>query len=334
MKSTKEAKYGWVIGHDRVGFYGARTDTQTRRPPREGWRAFAGGRPPAPTCLVKSVFADTLAAEGKDALGRHDTKAAISKLTKALTQQRVAGDMPQRAAVLADLAAALREDHQLAAAQSRAEEAVLVAPGSEAAHLEHASVLEAVGDAEGAARALQRLLTMRPANDQAAARLLELAASVPAARDWLRFHREINASGLCDRVLSRSEIAEERRQEVEHKLRQAAKRRGPENFEDQEGEVMAQWALPEGVTVHEIHVEIRVQQLIVCVRGVTIFDYSLPYPIKPSESYWNYNAPELVFMLCKSMQDEPWMQLRLLSKEEQAGKQRALEALQQQTVGV
>jgi len=334
MKSTKEAKYGWVIGRDKVGFYGARTDKQTRRPPREGWRSFASGRPPVPTCLVKSVFADTLAAEGKDALCSRDAKAAIAKLTKALAQQRVAGDMPQRAAVLADLAAALREDQQLEAARMRAEEAVRVAPGSEAVHLEYASVLEALGDVDGAAQALQRLLTMRPANEQAAAQLLEIAASVPKARDWLRFHREIDASGLGDRVLSRSEILEERRRETERKLRQLARRRGPELFEDQEGEVMAQWLLPEGVAVHEIHVEIRVQQLILSIRGITIFDYPLLCPIKPSESYWNYNAPELVFMLCKSMQDDPWMQLRLPSKEEQASRHGALEALQQRTVGI
>merc|ERR1719163_2675448 len=97
-------KYGWVLGKDRIGYYGVKeplsADTEVCRvPPNKGWRCFSGIEP-VPDIKVRETVKAELALTGNCALAKKQTKEAISSLMKALTQPRVTENMHEMGKVL------------------------------------------------------------------------------------------------------------------------------------------------------------------------------------------------------------------------------------------
>mmetsp|Transcript_33240 Transcript_33240/g.103164 ORF Transcript_33240/g.103164 Transcript_33240/m.103164 type:complete len:139 (+) Transcript_33240:123-539(+) len=83
--------------------------------------------------------------------------------------------------------------------------------------------------------------------------------------------------------------------------------KAPQVFENKESEVHACWTLPSAeLGACDLRVEMQVRRLGITVRGVAIFDEELANRIKPSESSWAYNAPDLTMVLCKCMDRGAW----------------------------
>lgn len=174
VKGAGTTKYGWVIGRDRVGYYGARVDTPDADPPEAGWSSFgAAGKAPAPTCaLLRAARGATKEAQG----GALANAVASIRAARLLQSAATAGEsLTAHADALVGLSMALREVGRLGDARACAEEALLVWPHAEEAYLEKARALEASGEEAAAAKSLRQLLAVRPAHRGVSEMLLGLA---------------------------------------------------------------------------------------------------------------------------------------------------------------
>lgn len=310
MKGSKEARFGWIIGKDRLGYYGARTDKATRKPPKEGWRSFGAGKPPTPSCMVKSVFAPSaVTSAARGALGRSDTDEVVAALCKSLEQPRIAGSLPERTAVLIELAKVLLQVGQLTDAKAKVEEAVTLSPAHEEAYLLRAEVLEAMDDPTEAARCLQQLLTMMPASERGSQVLADLAPRVSSVKEWLRYQGDVHVP-CAAAAATASQRSEEHDKLLAEQLRMLWMRARPDKFENLHDEVHVHWVLPEGVCGGDLVVAIGVQHLSIRVAGRPLYSQDLSHTVKPSESYWTYDAPDLILTLCKGTLNDHWLQLK------------------------
>ncbi|CAE8606627.1 unnamed protein product [Polarella glacialis] len=323
----QEAKFGWVIGRDRVGYFGAMTTdegTCDLPPARHGWRSFAaGGGAAAPSqCRAHVATMASLACRGRALALRSEGDGDVAAeakvlLSQALRDRSAAGELHSRAAVLTDMAMALRQLGNFQEALAIIAEALTLWPALAEAYLEKAMVLIKLSRLPDAAKALKQLLTMRPKDGRAACILLGSLRFQVDAEDWLLHHLEIplvahrlehaskaNVVDACDRPC---------RHDSKHGL---AGTEAPFRLEDSTAEVHVHWVLPDGMEAQEVQVDIQAEHLFVAAAGVALFDQDLAHRIKTSESSWTFAAPDLIVSLSKSMIRGMWPKWEVLHKED------------------
>eukprot|EP00933_Yihiella_yeosuensis_P038553 TRINITY_DN32484_c0_g1_i1.p1 TRINITY_DN32484_c0_g1~~TRINITY_DN32484_c0_g1_i1.p1 ORF type:complete len:434 (-),score=76.61 TRINITY_DN32484_c0_g1_i1:131-1306(-) len=345
-KGQQDVRYGWVIGRDRVGFFGTKVEQDTDLPPSDstGWRAFqaADGLSVPSSCLAKNIPADARQDAAWKSLmrgGEQGIQEAISTLSALLRCRAAAGEFQKRCSILTDLAAALMRKGDLQDSLAKINSALSFWPASSDAHLWKAAILVELGQYDDAAEVLQKLLTIRPLDGRAAVLLFSIESKIKTWRcikDWLRYHPEIP---LVKRLLTKESQANEKETKASGYNGNAGCPASPRTqlsklardasytLEDFETEVHIHWTLPEVVRSRDLCITFQAEHLSVSACGMSIFEGDLAFKTLSSESSWTFAPPDLTVSLSKAMIDGLWPKWEVLYKEDRRTREARLGGL-------